>query len=248
MPLKLIVTNDGSHTIEGAGGITYHSTFGALRESRHIYIDAGLRALGEWGAGAAGSAAGQGVAGAGNIGTEAAPIRIFEMGLGTGLNALLSMLEAADTGRTIVYEAIETNPLPLSMVRQLNYCRLLGRPEWEPLFERLHSAPWDKPVTLHPNFEIYKTRSDGAAYTLQEPARLVYYDAFDPVAQPELWTPEVFERLYRGLAPDALLVTYCCKSSVQRALRAAGFVVTKIPGPPGKREVLRAKKPGSADS
>src|SRR6185312_4746979 len=227
MPLKLIVTNDGSHTIEGDGGITYHSTFGALQESRHIFIDAGLRVLiGERSSSESG--AGSWAAVAGNIGTDSAPIHIFEMGLGTGLNALLSMLEVADTGRTIVYEAIETNPLPLSMVRQLNYCRLLGRPEWEPLFERLHSAPWDKPVTLHPNFEIYKTRSDGAAYTLREPARLVYYDAFDPVAQPELWTPEVFERLYRGLAPDALLVTYCCKSSVQRALRAAGFVVTKI--------------------
>jgi|SRR6185437_590140 len=244
MPLKLIVTNDGSHTIEGDGGITYHSTFGALQESRHIFIDAGLRVLiGEWGAGAAGSAAGQGVAGAGNIGTEAAPIHIFEMGLGTGLNALLSMLEAADTRRTIVYEAVETNPLPLSMVRELNYCRLLGRPEWEPLFEKLHTAPWETPVTLHPNFEMYKTRSDGAAYTLRQPARLVYYDAFDPATQPELWTPAVFEGLYRGLAPGALLVTYCCKGSVQRALRSAGFVIAKLPGPPGKREMLRAKKP-----
>ena len=227
MPLKLIVTNDGSHTIEGAGGITYHSTFGALRESRHVFIDAGLRALGE--------------------GAIASPLHIFEMGLGTGLNALLSMLEVADAGRTIVYEAVETTPLPLSMVRELNYCRLLGRPEWESLFERLHSAPWETPVALHPNFEIYKTRSDGAAYTLRERAELVYYDAFDPVVQPELWTPTVFERLYRGLAPDALLVTYCCKGSVQRALRAAGFVIAKLPGPPGKREMLRAKKPATAE-
>ena len=226
MPLKLIVTNDGSHTIEGDGGITYHSTFGALQESRHIFIDAGLRALGEVTLDAAG------------------PLHIFELGLGTGLNALLSMLEAADTGRTIVYEAVETNPLPLSMVRELNYCRLLGRPGWEPLFEKLHTAPWETPVTLHPNFEIYKTHSDGAAYTLRKPSRLVYYDAFDPVAQPELWTPAIFKRLYHRLAPGALLVTYCCKSSVQRALRSAGFLIEKLPGPPGKREMLRAKKPG----
>lgn len=229
MPLKLIVTNDGSHTIEGTGGITYHSTFGALRESRHIFIDAGLRAIAE------------------EAPDIATPLHIFEIGLGTGLNALLSMLEAAGTGRKIIYETVETNPLPLSMVRELNYCRLLGRPEWEPVFEKLHSTPWETPVTLRPNFEIFKTHSDGAAYTLRQPANLVYYDAFDPVAQPELWTPAVFERLYRGLAPDALLVTYCCKGSVQRALRAAGFVIATLPGPPGKREILRAKKPAAGE-
>jgi tRNA U34 5-methylaminomethyl-2-thiouridine-forming methyltransferase MnmC len=234
MPLKLIVTKDGSHTIEGDGGITYHSIFGALQESRHIFIDAGLRAL--IGETPAGSKAG------------ATPIRIFEMGLGTGLNALLSMLEAVDTCRPILYETVETTPLPLSMIRELNYCRLLGRPEWEPLFEQLHASPWETEITIHPNFTFFKTRSDGKDYILRQKTHLVYYDAFDPVAQPELWTPTVFERLYPQLAPGALLVTYCCKGLVQRALRSAGFLTEKVPGPPGKREILRAKKPGGADA
>lgn len=230
MPLKLIVTKDGSHSIEGADGITYHSTFGALQESRHIFIDAGLRTL----AGERPPAKKPG---------EAPPIHIFEMGFGTGLNALLTAIEAADTGRPVIYETVETTPLPIDMVKELNYCRLLGRLEWEPLFEQLHTARWETLIELHPDFSFYKSRSDGAAYILRQPADLVYYDAFDPVAQPELWTPAVFESLYHQLNPGALLVTYCCKGSVQRALRSAGFVIEKMPGPPGKREILRAKKP-----
>lgn len=249
MPLKLIVTKDGSPTIEGASGVTYHSTFGALQESRHIFIDAGLRAVDslkdDGGSGlqsAAKQLAGPGDGGEGAGKPGSPPLHIFEMGLGTGLNALLSMLEGADSGRHIVYEAVETNPLPLSLIRELNYCRLLGRPEWEPVFEQLHAAAWETPIRLRPNFEIYKSRSDGAAYTLRQPAGLVYYDAFDPVAQPELWPPAIFERLYSQLAAGAFLVTYCCKGSVQRALRSAGFTVEKLPGPPGKREMLRGKK------
>lgn len=241
MPLKLIVTKDGSHTIEGDGGITYHSIFGAIGESRHIFINAGLRALaGEWSSARSGS--GSEAIGGRHMGTEFASIRIFEMGLGTGLNALLSMLEAVDIGRPIVYEAVETTPLRLSLVRELNYCRLLGQPEWEPLFEKLHSVSWERPVRLQPDFELYKTRTDGAAYTLRQPADLVYYNAFDPVTQPELWAPAVFEKLYHQMAPGAILVTYCCKGSVQRALRSAGFVIEKLPGPAGKREMLRAFK------
>jgi len=241
MPFKLIVTKDGSHTIEGDGGVTYHSTFGALQESRHIFIAAGLRALGS--DSVTGSQTGPEDAKAGSQ-APPEPLHIFEMGLGTGLNALLSMLESADTGRTIHYEAIETSPPPLSLIRELNYCRLLGRPDWAPLFEQLHTTPWETAVTLHPNFTFYKTRSDGKDHILRTPAQLVYYDAFDPVTQPDLWTPAVFERLYRRLTPGALVITYCCKGSVQRALRSAGFLVEKLPGPPGKREILRAKKPG----
>ncbi len=216
MALKLIVTDDGSHTIEGTGGVTYHSTFGALQESRHIFIGHGLRA------------------------TSKTPLRIFEMGLGTGLNALLSLVEAIETGRPVRYEAVETEPLPLALVRELNYCRVLGRPELQSLFERLHTADWDRPAALHPGFTFYKSNGDGRRHVLREPADLVYYDAFDPVAQPELWTAGLFEWLHGQLAPGAVLVTYCCKGSVQRALRSVGFRVEKLPGPPGKREVLRA--------
>lgn len=216
MRWRLIVTNDGSHTIEGEGGVTYHSTFGAIQESRHIFLEKGLRAA------------------------PKGPLRIFEMGLGTGLNALLSLQEAMDTERAIEYEAVENDPLPLSLVRELNYCRLLGRPELQPFFERLHDADWGTPIHCHPAFTFYKTRRDMSEHTLRQPADVVFYDAFDPAAQPELWTAAIFERLYRRLAPGAVLVTYCCKGEVRRTLRAAGFRVEKLPGPPGKREILRA--------
>jgi tRNA U34 5-methylaminomethyl-2-thiouridine-forming methyltransferase MnmC len=217
MPLKLIVTKDGSHSIEGAGGVTYHSTFGAIQESRHVFLEAGLRAA------------------------PAGPLRIFEMGLGAGLNALLSLMEAIDTGRKIRYEAVESNPLSLTLVRELNYCRLLGRPELQPLFGQLHAA--EGTIDLHPAFSFTRLCRDVAEHTLSRPADLVFYDAFDPVAQPELWTTAIFQRLIRQLAPGAILVTYCCKGAVQRALRTAGFRVEKLPGPPGKREILRARVP-----
>lgn len=220
MSLKLIVTKDGSHTIQGAGGITYHSTFGALQESMHIFITAGLRAI-----------------------ANRNPVRIFELGLGTGLNAFLSLLESADTGRAVSYEVVETTPLPIPTIHELNYCRQLGRPESADLFERLHTSPWETPNILHPAFTFFKTRRSAGGYLLRQPADLVYYDAFDPVVQPELWTTEGFERLYHQLAPGALLVTYSCKGAVQRALNAVGFQLEKLPGPPGKREMLRARKP-----
>jgi tRNA U34 5-methylaminomethyl-2-thiouridine-forming methyltransferase MnmC len=210
---KLIVTLDGSHTVEGEGGVTYHSRFGALQESRHIFIDAGLRTIG------------------------ASPVRVFEMGFGTGLNALLTLLES----RPVRYETVETEPL--EGARDLNFCEVLGRPDCRPVFERLHTAEWERPVEITPGFQLFKSRQDIRGYALREPADLVYYDAFDPVVQPELWTEELFRGLYAQLAPGAILVTYCCKGTVRRALQAAGFETGKLPGPPGKKEFLRARVP-----
>jgi tRNA U34 5-methylaminomethyl-2-thiouridine-forming methyltransferase MnmC len=212
---KLIITSDGSHTVESKGGVTYHSTFGAIRESQHIFIEAGLRMV------------------------RRAPVRIFEMGLGTGLNALLTLLE----GRPVHYEAVEPEPLSLSLVRELNYCEVLGRPADKSLLERLHTTEWEQPAELRPGFRLLKSRRDIRGYVLREPADLVYYDAFDPQAQPELWTEELFAALFAQLAPGAILVTYCCKGKVRRALQAVGFRTEKLPGPPGKREILRATRP-----
>ena len=212
---KLIVTEDGSHTVEGKNGVTYHSRFGALQESSHIFISAGLKMA------------------------PANPLRVFEMGFGTGLNALLTFLE----GRPVHYEAVETEPLPRDLARELNYCEVLGRPDKRPAFERMHSVEWEKTVEIIPGFGLFKSRKDIRNYILREPADLVYYDAFDPAAQPELWTEEVFGHLFGQLAPGALLVTYCSKGAVRRALQAVGFKTEKLPGPPGKREFLRAHKP-----
>lgn len=244
MSLQIILTKDGSHSIATGSGVTYHSTFGALQESEHIFIRAGLRPLP---GGPMGRVCPEAFP---EICPEAVPengaceggaaLPVFEMGFGTGLNCLLTLREAEATGRAIRYETVDTTPLPMEIVRQLNYCSLLGRPDLQPVFEWMHEAPWDRPVEVAPGFTMLKALHDGRGYRLREPARVVYYDAFDPVVQPELWTQEVFENLIRNMMPGAVLVTYCCKGAVRRAMRQAGFSLEKLPGPPGKREMLRA--------
>jgi tRNA U34 5-methylaminomethyl-2-thiouridine-forming methyltransferase MnmC len=214
---NIIITKDGSPSVEWEEGVTYHSTFGALQESQHIFINEGWKAL---------------------AGT--APVNVFELGLGTGLNALLTLIEAERSGRQVIYEAVEAYPLESDEVRKLDYCTLLGRPDLKSCFERLHQCDWEKPVSISPYFILYKSRDVWPHHVLRQPAGLVYYDAFDPVVQPELWTPDVFGRLAGQLASGALLVTYCCKGTVRRAMQSAGFRVEKPPGPPGKREIVRA--------
>jgi len=222
MSLQIILTGDGSHSIASGGRVTYHSTFGALQESRHIFIGAGLLPVLSIGAG---------------------PIAVYELGFGTGLNALLTLMEAEGSGRAISYETVEMVPLGMEIVRQLNYCERLGRPGLQPRFERLHAAPWEQEVEIVPGFTLLKVRGNGAAHRLRRLADIVYYDPFDPATQPELWDEDVFWRLIDGLAPGAVLVTYCCKAVVRRAMEAVGFTVEKLPGPSGKREILRARKP-----
>jgi tRNA U34 5-methylaminomethyl-2-thiouridine-forming methyltransferase MnmC len=227
MDLRLIVTKDGSHSVEAPGGVTYRSVYGALQESRHIFIGAGLRALD-------GDEQARGAEGCGVL-------RIFEMGFGTGLNALLTLMETTD--RPVIYETVEREPLPMEMASQLNYCRLLGRADLQAIFERLHAALWGQEVEIVPGFRLQKVAGDGAAHQMRQAADLVYYDAFDPALQPELWGEDVFRRIFGGMRPGGVLVTYCCKGAVRRAMEAAGFKTEKLPGPPGKREILRARKP-----
>lgn len=213
------MTADGSHSIITGDGVAYHSTFGAVQESRHIFIGAGLLPV---------------------LSGSTGPIAVFEMGFGTGLNTLLTLMAAS--GRPIRYETVELSPLPMEMVRRLNYCEGPGKPDWQPVFERMHSAAWGQEVEIVPGFRLLKVATDGAAYRPRQAANLIYYDAFDPVAQPELWEKEVVQRMAEGMAPGGVLVTYCCKGAVRRAMQNAGLVVEKLPGPSGKREILRAKK------
>jgi len=159
-----------------------------------------------------------------------------------GLNVLLSFLEAASYERAIHYEAVEAYPLEEQLTVAINYCRQLGRMDLQPVFEKIHGCPWETTVMLSPVFSLYKSRKDMLQYTFREPAELVYFDAFAPEDQPELWDQAVFDKLYRQMAPGALLLTYCSKGTVRRALQAAGFRVEKVPGPPGKREIVRAMR------
>lgn len=167
------------------------------------------------------------------------PLRVFEMGFGTGLNALLTAREAERHGRPVAYTGVEAYPLPPEESQKLNFDVALGTT----FLNALHASPWHETVNISPFFTLNKQQTSLQNWQTNERFHLVYYDAFAPSAQPELWEPEIFQRLACFLLPGGLLTTYCSKSYVQRNLRAAGFTVEKHPGPARKREVLRAISP-----
>jgi len=218
---EIIQTADGSHTIEiPEKGLTYHSRRGAIQESLHVFIEAGLNyMLDKTG--------------------PSAPIRIFEMGFGTGLNAFLTAIKAIETSREIHYTAVETSPLSVEEITFLNYSDTLGNKE---LFQKLHETNWNEVKLISDFFTLGKYQATLAGFTTDQSFDLIYFDAFAPSAQPELWTREIFEKLFHQMALGGVLVTYCSKGDVRRAMIAAGFTVKKLPGPPGKREMLRAEK------
>ncbi len=223
MKREIIITTDGSHTVEIKDmKVTYHSHHGAIQESMHVFIEAGLRYQ------------------SGRLGQQDKPIRIFEMGFGTGLNTYLSLLEAEKTGKQVYYTAIENYPLSEAEAKYLNYEQLLSASSEN--FQKLHQVQWDERVWITKNFELKKVKGDLITCEFEEHFDIVYYDAFAPTAQPELWTEEIFRKLFEMLSPGGILVTYCSKGSVRRAMIAAGFLVEKLPGPKGKREMVRAKR------
>ena len=225
---KIQVTEDGSHTLfSEMAGQTYHSSHGAVQESRHIFIS---QLMGQQSM------------------VNGQQLSVLEIGFGTGLNALLTAQWARENGVKVDYTTIELYPLKEEVYRELNYGKLLGD---EGLFLRLYKAEWDVGwVEVTENFAIRKCKSDivewlrNAQCTMHN-AQLfdvVYFDAFSPDAQPELWTEEVFQNVYALMKEGGVLMTYCAKGDVRRAMLAAGFRVEKLQGPPGKRHILRAGK------
>jgi tRNA U34 5-methylaminomethyl-2-thiouridine-forming methyltransferase MnmC len=227
---KIIYTADGSHSVSIPGmNVTYHSIHGAIQESKHIFIEAGLKSIRPLAA--------------------ARCFSIFEMGFGTGLNALLTLIEAEKLNRKIYYESVELFPLSVEEAKSLNYCSILQRNDLQKTFEDLHICEWGKKITVPSNFILKKTKTDLLNFQTSETClsgrqafELIFFDAFAPNAQPELWTEEIFQKLYSILKLDGILVTYCSKGIARRAMQAAGFIVEKIPGPPGKREMIRAMR------
>lgn len=222
MNCKPVITEDGSHTLFVPElNEHYHSTHGAIQESRHIFIDAGWDAIFDL----------------------QSPVKIFEVGFGTGLNALLTSLEAREYHRKTFYVTVEAFPVNPDLIAQLNYPVKLQQDHASVDFEKLHAATWNIPVFIHDQFIINKISVPLAEAALANDAfHLIYFDAFAPEVQPELWTAEIFEKMYNALLPGGVLVTYCAKGSVKRALKSAGFIVENLPGPPGKREITRARK------
>ena len=223
MQRQPIITKDGSHTISIPElNVTYHSLHGAIQESMHVFIDAGLKLLFN------------------NRTTES--LSILEVGFGTGLNALLTAIEAEKTEKSIYYAALEPFPLSNTETYLLNYCELLGRKDLQEDFIQMHRCEWNKSIVVTQHLLLYKSNKPLQQFEHATKFDLVYFDAFAPLAQPELWTQEVFEKLLKMMHPGGVLVTYCSKGEVRRAMQAAGFVVEKIPGPPGKREIVRCRK------
>lgn len=217
----IIETQDGSHTLFSSRfGESYHSRYGAIQESRHVFISAGLFYM---------------------IPLRE-EIRILEMGFGTGLNAFLSLLETSKREIALWYDAVEAYPITAQEAITLNYPDLVEEDNSQALFSGLHRCSWEKWHAIAPHFNLRKRHMP--IEQLQENGQydLVYYDAFAPNAQPELWETPVLSRIYNALKPGGVLVTYCAKGNVKRTLTALGFQIEALPGPPGKREMTRAFK------
>ena len=220
MNVEIFTTSDGSHSLKVSSlNESYHSKHGAIQESSHVFIDAGFKmAIRHW-----------------------KRLKILEVGLGTGLNALLTKIESGQLNIKIDYTAIEPFPLSNDIIGQLNYPRVLNRPKED--FQRIHQTSPGAFHSLSPHFHFKKIDSPFEITDLSGQFNLVYFDAFAPEVQPELWTPTVFEKIFAHLCPSGILTTYCAKGTVRRMLQKAGFKTERLPGPPGKREMLRATKP-----
>jgi tRNA U34 5-methylaminomethyl-2-thiouridine-forming methyltransferase MnmC len=222
MSRKLVTTSDGSHTLFVPElGEHYHSIHGAVQESTHVFIKHGLEAFP----------------------TDDTPLYIFEMGLGTGLNLLLTALQPL--GRPIYYVSVEAYPVNAEEAVNLNYGSLfVAHPEAKNLLQTIHTLPWGEPTALKLGFTVHKVHAKLSElnWAVLPQFNLIYFDAFAPDVQPNLWSEEVFQSLYNQTHPGGILVTYCAKGSVKRAMKAASFIIERLPGPPGKREMTRARK------
>jgi len=212
-------TGDGSFTLSLEGlNEQYHSKHGALQEAIHVFIEAGLQEFSERKEG----------------------VRILEVGFGTGLNTWLSFRHAASHKLPIHYIGLEPFPLDWSLVEALSYTEVPGEVE---LLQQLHACSWNEWHEITPLCSLKKVEKKLEDWEGEGVVDLVYYDAFGPRAQGEMWEKEVLQKTAAMLAPGGVFVTYCAKGSLKRDLRDAGLEVESLPGPPGKREMVRARKP-----
>jgi tRNA U34 5-methylaminomethyl-2-thiouridine-forming methyltransferase MnmC len=219
MELKIKTTSDGSATLFVPElNEHYHSTNGAVQESMHVFIRSGLNEI------------------------KNEEIKILEVGFGTGLNALLTLIKC-NVDQKVEYHAVELNPLEWSLIKKLGYGEYLNLTENQALlFKEIHQVRWDTSEWIDP---VFCLRKINAAISDFEPAgnyNLIYFDAFAPEVQPDMWSQEVFRKMYNSLSEGGILVTYCAKGEVRRCMQTSGFMVERLPGAPGKREMLRGRK------
>ena len=227
LPLRrVILTDDGSASVYAEGfDASYHSSHGALQESLHVFVRAGLA----------------------HVSRARSPVTVLECGYGTGLNFLASLACAHARELRLDYTGLEAYPLERELLDRTHYNALPALASLVRLSPKLisdvHAAPWPSDTTVGALGVLRKRHTHIEALEAERTYDLVYYDAFAPKTQPELWTPEIFARLYRALRPGGVLTTYCVQGQVRRDLQSVGFEVVKLPGPPGKREMTRATRP-----
>jgi tRNA U34 5-methylaminomethyl-2-thiouridine-forming methyltransferase MnmC len=219
MKRKIITTADGSSTIHLEDwDEQYHSKHGAIQEAYHVFIKHGLDEITD------------------------SKVSILEIGFGTGLNAFITYLESKKRALAINYVGVEAYPVGMEEVAQLNYVKELNADTEAASFDLLHTVAWEDEYAIADNFRLRKQQKMFAEIKDVNCYNLIYFDAFGARVQPELWTEAVFEIMYTALKKDGILVTYAAKGSVRRAMLAVGFTVERLAGPPGKREMLRARK------
>jgi len=225
MDIEIIETEDGSHTLfSKTFNEIYHSRRGAIEESIHVFIEAGLK----------------------HTLSNKNHINILEVGLGTGLNALLTALEIQTTpSQSIKYFGVEPLPVPVEITQQLNYEQLVAQEGGTELYTKIHESAWNSWESITPNFQLYKAHTTIQKAFVDTPTQdlptfdLVYFDAFAPSKHPEIWNLEVLQQIRQQLSIGAILVTYCAKGQFKRDLKAAGFSLESLPGPHFKREMTR---------
>jgi tRNA U34 5-methylaminomethyl-2-thiouridine-forming methyltransferase MnmC len=218
---EIITTADGSKTIHfPEWNESYHSKHGAIQEAQHVYIQSGLAFYHQ------------------NNSVNA--LNLLEIGFGTGLNAMLSFQYAKANHLKLNYQSLEKYPLDVETLSALHYVELFTKDS--EVFQQLHSTAWEKFFEINTFFNLKKIQTDIKSYQSDSVFDLIYFDAFGPRVQPALWEKPILQNMYNALKPNGVWVTYSCKGQVKRDLQDVGFHVEKLPGPPGKREMLRAIK------
>lgn len=219
MEREIIHTQDGSTTIHiKEWNENYHSKHGAIQEAKHVFIKNGLALF------------------------PNQSISILEIGFGTGLNAFITYLDAKELGQTIDYVGVEAYPISEEEIQSMNYLSELDALASKTIFDKMHSQEWGKKNNLSDTFSLTKRQQFFQDIDDIEKFDLIYFDAFGYRVQPELWSTEIFDRMYKALKPNSILVTYAARGVVKRSMIEVGFTVEKLAGPPGKREMFRARK------
>lgn len=219
MKREIIITSDGSTSIHlPEWEESYHSKHGAIQEAQHVFIKNGLSLC------------------------KGQSVSVLEIGFGTGLNAFITFLESQKNNQKIDYVGVEGFPISLEEISQMNYVNQLNSNQFESEFKRMHTSDWEKNVTISDTFRLTKRKQLFNEINDKNQFDIIYFDAFGYRVQPELWSVDIFTKMFEALKERGILITYACRGPIKNAMKEAGFKIEKLAGPPGKREMLRGWK------